>query len=172
MPNGEHYAIRKPLDVSKWFSTYLSNGSTTSAVGNYAGGVERFKYTCPTNRRVSLERMLVYVEDTGAFDAEKYGNGITLTNGIRVYVRNPADEIITALDGGLAVKTNAQWGRLCYDADVKKWGTGNEILVVRWTFSRAGAPVFLTEGHYLSVELNDTFVNLVDHTFLVQGTFV
>jgi len=151
---------------------FLSNGSTTSAVGNYASAVERFIWTPLTNRTAHIYRMIVTIEDAGAFDAAKYGNNITLTKGIQVVVRNVADDSqVHNLAAGV-IKTSGDWGARCFDVDVKKWGTGNEILVVRWTFARAGSPIALNDSMYLSVELNDDFSNLVNHRFLIQGEYV
>lgn len=160
---------------SHWISQNLSNGSTHNAIGNYAGAVEQFTWAPGNNFRALIHRMIVLVEDAGAFDANKYGNGIVLTNGISVYVRDGDDAVVANLTPTIApVKTNAEWGALCFDVDVKEWGTGNEILLVRWTFERAGIALLLDgdEGHYISVELNDTYVNLVQHRFLIQGYYI
>jgi len=142
----------------------------SSAVGNYAAAEEIFYIQPPKSTIFILERMLVYVEDTGAFDAASYGNGITLTNGIVVRKQNDSGTILD-LTAGKPVKSNAHWKRLCYDASVSSYGTGNESLGVRWTFSKAGYPIKLDGGknERLEVVLNDSFVDLVDHTFLVQG---
>lgn len=152
--------------------SFLSNGSTISAVGDYSSAVERFTWTPLEGRKAHIYRMIVTVEDAGAFDAAKYGNNITLTNGIQVVVRNVADDAqIHSLSAG-PILTSADWGARSFDAEVKTWGVGNEILVVRWTFARAGSPLALDDSMYLSVELHDVLTGLVDHRFLIQGEYV
>ncbi len=155
--------------AENWVSAYLSNGATIHAVGNYAGAVEQFKYT-PT-KRVEVHRLITYIQDTGNFSVSTYGNGVVLTNGIRVVARHADDTPIQFLDGGTPVQSNADWSSLCYDINYHSFGVGDNALAVRWTFSRAGAPILIdgTLGEYLAVELNDSFLALTDHTFNVQG---
>jgi hypothetical protein len=114
--------------------------------------------------------MLVYVEDAGAFAAEEYGAIPTLTNGVLVQ-KHDANGLVTDLTGGKPVKSNAQWSRTCYDMQEQSFGTGNNHIAVRWTFSKAGSPVVLdgTKGEFLRVLLNDDLSGLVEHNFFVQG---
>ena len=160
------------VHAANWISEYLSNGATIHAVGNYAAAVEQFKYE-PT-RRVEVHRLIVYIQDTGNFSVSTYGNGLTLVNGIRVVVRDSNDVLLGALDGGEPILSNGDWSSLCYDINYHSFGVGDNALAVRWTFERAGAPIRIdgAEGHYLAVELNDSFLNLTDHTFNVQGIVI
>ena len=165
-------APRGWVHAANWISEFLSNGATIHAVGNYAAAVEQFKYS--PSRRIEVHRLIIYIQDTGNFDVSSYGNGITLTNGIRVVVRDSNDMLLGALDGGEPIKTNADWSGLCYDINYLSFGVGDNALAVRWTFERAGAPIRIdgSEGHYLAVELNDSFLALTDHTFNVQGIVI
>ena len=165
-------APRGYVRAENWVSSYLTNGVTIHAVGNYAAAVEQFKYS-PT-RKVELHRLITYIQDTGNFSVSTYGNGVILTNGIRVVVRHADDTLIQAIDGGEPIKANADWSSLCYDINYHSFGVGDNALAVRWTFERAGAPILIdgTLGEYLAVELNDSFLTLTDHTFNVQGIVV
>lgn len=146
---------------------------TKSAVGDYSLAAQDFKITAPSAHQYEISRMIVSVEDTAGFQAAEYGNlGAALTNGISVLVTDAADATIIDLTDGAPVKTNAQWSSLCYDADLKTWGSGNELLAVRWTFAKAGAPIRLKPGQSLVARLNDDFTGLVGHTFEVQGLIV
>lgn len=166
------YAGGKPVPPEALVFEYLSNGSTVQAVGNYSGAVEEFAIECKTgSQRLHIARMIVYLEDVGAFPSDKYGYNLTLTNGIHVYVHDAAHAVVAHLNHDLPVYTNAQWGRLCYDVDYQNYGTGNDSLAVRWTFERSGKPVTLSPGQHLTVALEDDFTGLVDHTFMVQGYY-
>jgi hypothetical protein len=161
-----------PIHPRHRIDSFLSNGSTVRAIGDYSGAVERFIWTPLASRIAHIARMLVTIEDTGAFDAAKYGNNIVLTNGIHVRVNNVADDSqVHNLTAG-AVVNNSDWGARAFDSQVNSWGVGNEILAVRWTFSRAGSPLVLDDSMYLSVELHDNFTGLVNHRFLIQGEYV
>ena len=167
------HASQKPVPPSALHFDYLSNGSTTNAIGDYGAAVERFKITCESGiRKLYISRLIVYIEDVGNFQSGKYGTDIVLTEGIHVMVHNADDSMAADLTAAQPIITNAQWGALCYDVTVDKFGTGNNnSLIVRWTFSNAGAPVTLSQGQYLAVDLNDDFSGLVKHTFMAQGYY-
>jgi hypothetical protein len=114
--------------------------------------------------------MVISIEDGAGMDADKYGNGITLTNGITVTAEN-SGVIMNLTDPIHPILKNGHWAHYCFDADVKSWGSGNEHLVARWTFEKFGKPLILRGSHeeYLAVNLHDTFTALVEHHFLVQG---
>lgn len=153
---------------------HLKAGAVYDAIGDYSSTVAKFTFTVPSGRVAELERMIVYIEDAGAPDSGKYGNSVVLANGIKVYVRDADDEIVLDLTPDEAIKTNADWGALCYDVSLLSWGTGNDTVVVRWTFAKSGAPLYLKgrDGHYLTAELNDDFTDLISHRFLIQGVYV
>ena len=150
----------------------LDGTGTHEAIGDYSSTPVRFTWTPLENRTAHIHRMIISVQDTGAFDAAKYGNNLTLTSGVSLTVRNVADDSQAHSYTVEPIKVNAGWAAHCYDTDVKTWGTGDEILIARWTFSRAGSPMILKDTDYVSIDLNDTFVNLVAHRFVIQGEYV
>lgn len=157
------------FSLYRYLDTNGDGTGTKNANGDYSGGEEIFYIAPPAGQTYELERMLIYVQDTGTFDAAKYGNGATLTTGIVVRVANDAGTLLDLTDGE-PVKTNTHWGRQCYDVEVKAWGTGDEVMVVRWTFAKSGRPIRLHAGERLEVVLNDALDVLVGHYFQVQGT--
>lgn len=168
-----------PAPIYQYLAT--STGGI-NAVGDYstgAGGSSGMSfYIKPTSTQdFRIERMMVHVQDTGAFAAEEYGAMTALTNGVQVRVRTSTgtpgalDGITHDLTGTLPVKTNAQWGRQCYDVRVDTWAAGDEFLSARWTFSKGGYPLRLdgTLGQYLEVHLQDSTTGLNEHNFYVNG---
>ena len=151
------------------FTKYARNsGGSATANGNYSVTPDDFFVEVPTNEtKLICTRMIVYIEDAGTSKAETYGALTALTNGIEVILSRGVIE--TDLSDGVHVKSNAQWGRLCYDVDVKNWGNGNEAVVVRWTFSKSGTDLALAPGDKLIIRLSDNLTGLIDHTFLIQG---
>ena len=139
----------------------------TIATGNYSGAAEEFYIESTDELRI--HRLIICVTDSGAFDANEYGNSIELTNGINIQHRDSSDNIIADYTQSGNVKTNAGWGGYCYDVDVKTWGTGPEILLARWSFDKIGGPILLEQGHKLVFTLNDDFTGLLDHFFTLQG---
>ena len=173
MAQQEVLATGKAIGPENLIFQTLSNGTTDDAIGDYSSTVEKFTFAPAAGRIAELERMIVHIEDVGALPSDKYGYDVVLTNGIRIYVRDGDDEIITTMDAGIPVKTNGSWSAMCYDVNNLTWGAGSDTIAVRWTFAKAGYPLRLDarKGHYLSVELNDDFTGLVMHHFLVQGIY-
>ncbi len=95
----------KDILIYQYLDTNGDGTGTTNAIGNYSVTADDFYYEA--TRPCDIERMIVCVRDTGAFDAEDYGNGVALTNGIRVLVHDLADNTDRYLDGGQAILNNA-----------------------------------------------------------------
>ena len=167
------YASGKPVHPDRLHFDYMTNGVTKDAVGDYTSAVERFKITCETgSQKLHLHRMIIYLEDVGAFKSAKYGVDLDLSSGVHVRVHAADDSIHADLTASDPIITNAQWGALCYDVTLDTFGTGNNgSLAVRWTLANAGVPVTLTSGEYLAVDLNDDFTGLEKQTFMVQGYY-
>jgi len=157
--------------IDRYLCTNGDGTGTKSATGDYSGAEEIFFIQPAAGEIFLLERLIVYVVDVGAFDADKYGNDITLTNGI-VLREKDDDGVIADITDGLPIKTNSHWARNCYDVAHYSYGTGNETLAARWTFSKAGSPIRLAgdENNRLEIVLHDKLDGLVEHTFLVQGS--
>lgn len=146
---------------------------TKNAIGDYSdtGDGETIFYIAPPENQVyEIARILPSVKDAGSFDSGNYGNGISLSNGVVIRVSD-ADGVLVDLTDGNPIITNADWATLCYDVDISSFGSGNEYLHARWTFSKAGQPIKLygDAGHKLEVVLHDDFSDLVSHYFMVQG---
>jgi len=118
---------------------------------------------------IQIHRMVVSVEDA-SMTPETYGTLPALDNGVQFkVVRGGVDQNIFP---GIAIKTNADWGGVCFDVDTKDWGSGtptNDVLVVRWTFAKSGAPIRLHPGDEFQVILSDDFTGLAQQHFHVQG---
>ncbi len=152
--------------------TLDGDGSTFNA--NVDGSVtpQLFWYSPPQNTKARIYRMIIFVRDTGVFTADGFGALAALTNGIDIYVaRNNAASgaTILNLDADNKVQSNADWGRLCYDARLDAYGSGDNFIVVRWTFANTGAYLTLGENDYIIAEINDDLTGLVEHTYTVQG---
>ena len=150
----------------------LDGDGTHEAIGDYLATPARFTWTPLPSRTAHIHRMIISVQDAGAFDAAKYGNAIVLANGISLTVRNVADDAQVHTYTVEPIITNSDWAAHCYDTDMKTWGTGDEILVARWTFTRAGSPMILKDTEYVSIDVNDTLTGLKAHRFVIQGEYV
>lgn len=162
-------ARKKP--IFRLLDTTGDGTGTTEATGDYSSTPASFRIS-DTEGWGIIHRMIVYIEDGGSFDSGRYGNGLQLTNGVRVYIRDADDEILAELTS-FPVTTNGEWQGQCHDYIHSSYGTGNELASIRWTFSKSGQPaeVRFDQGEYLEVYLNDDFSDLVKHRFTVQGHY-
>ena len=161
------------LIVARFLDTNGDGSGTTNFNGDYSSAQEIAYIQPGATETIYLSRMLVTIEDTSGFSAADYGNITSgLSNGVQVRVQ---DEDGTAVDltAGSPITSNAEWGTFCYDVALKTWSTGNEFLLVRWTFEKSGTPIKLDgrKSARLEVLLDDDLQGLVAHKFLVQGRY-
>jgi len=170
--NQLHNELKKMNDTLNKNYTYLNenlkDSSNIDANGDYSLSQTDFKFTS-TLDNVKITRLLVFIQDSGNFSADAYGNNLTLTNGIKLYLK-PSGGSKSYINGDLPVKTNSNWSALCYDITLNDFGVGDNSMAVRWTFSKA-TDLILDIGDEFGVDLNDSFTGLVHHYFVIQGKY-
>lgn len=140
--------------------------------GNYSVAEEEAILAPAANEIFRVTRMIISLQDTSGMSAVDYGNK---TNGLisGLQLRKDDGSIVLAdITDGVPIKSNAQWGSLCYDSTVKTWSQGDEVLLVRFTFDKAGQPIILhgANNNRLVATLNDDFSGFVFQRFNAQGT--
>jgi hypothetical protein len=165
-PDGNH---AQPL--CQFLSTGGDGTGTIDAIGDYSSGTTQFYIEPAAGQNFEIGLLIIEVEDGQGMAATDYGNIAALTNGIKLQKRTGASTIDYELTAGESVKTNADWAGFAYDADVKSWSSGDEVLVVRWTFTATGGHVELDGdlNERLVMLLADDMTGLVHHRFLAQG---
>lgn len=117
-----------------------------------------------------LSRLIVQVRHVGPMPNHLYGALDALANGM-LFEQLAGGRRYDLLHG-LPVRTVGDWGRTCFDVNRWSWtgtpGTQN-VVTVRWTFTRAGPPLGLVHGDEIRVVVRDDLSGLVAHTFCVQG---
>lgn len=168
MTDIQQLQLIRPLDTNG------DGTGTVNANGNYASAAEDFYIQPADGEILQINRMIVTVEDTSGFSAVEYGNtAAALTNGINIKVVYGTDGVTNNFTSLFPIKANSHWGSYCYDVDLKTWSTGNEFLLVRWTFGHTGQRIRLTgkDNDRFVVTLNDDLSGLVSHLFIVQGFY-
>jgi hypothetical protein len=144
---------------------FTDDGSATTTLNNPF----RFYIEAQAGEILRVARMIVHIEDAITWNAAEYGNlGAALTNGVSVTVEDTDGNTINTLTD-ITVKSNADWGRYCFDNAYVAYGAGNDFLSARWTFDKAGSPIRLKLGEKFVVTVNDDLDGLDAHTFVVQG---
>lgn len=163
------------MAVTNYLSTFLKDEATglvTSFVGNYAAAPYSAIYAPAAGTIALIHSMHITIEDAGSPDSGKYGNNITLTNGIKFQVTDDT-EILNDLTNGGAVLTNGDYARYA-NVDAVTFGTGNTFVTVSHNFTETGAPLVLHGDHQEKFEVifNDDFTELVSQTIYITGVVV
>lgn len=156
--------------IFRFLDTVGDGSGANNANGDYSLAADEFFFQ-PT-RMANVHRLIFHISDTTGIQAQDYGN-ITggLTNGYNILVTDEDNNTIVSLTNGIPIKTNGDIGRYCYDVDLKSWGSGNEFIQARWSFDKAGSPIYLAANHKLSITLNDDCSGLLEHYFMIQGEY-
>lgn len=180
-----HYLKQGPVSVEKWFSRYARTATASASShelrGNFtsATGTGEYFVKSTADECIAVERVIIYVQDTGAIDLEQYGADISASGsaaagfGIGMYVINSGSAATSAvldLLDGVRVQTNGEWAGLCYDFNPYNFAAGDDGYTVRWTFGKAGSPIVIKNGQRIAVRLMGSFSGLTHHRFLFQGT--
>lgn len=98
---------------------------TDDFITDYSGfGNDEALVAPPAGTIYRIARMIVEIEDGNGMRAERYASlSAALTTGIDILFKNASGTIVN-FTGGDPIKSNAGWGRICYDVDVKAWGGG------------------------------------------------
>ena len=156
--------------VVQQLSTVGDGTGTVEMVGNYATPTE-FSVDGPTapDEYLYLERILIFVQDTGVFDAEGWANMGTLTNGIDLKVVDSSDNTLVQLTPA-PIKSSGDLAALCHDVVFADYGTGENYATARWTFTKFSPDgLVLNNGERLVATVNDNFTVLTKQRMTVQG---
>lgn len=156
------------MSTSKHLYTYLT-GPADAKNANVDGSSTPVEFTFEPTAKCHISRVLVTVQDAGAFTATSYGAVAALANGVEF---EHSGGTVVDLLGGLPITGNSDWARVCYDTlELDFTGGGSTSLVVRWTFAKAGIPLTLESGDSIIVRVNDNLTGLVGHYFMLQGYY-
>lgn len=115
-----------------------------------------------------VARWMLYVQDTKGFDVGLWGNGVVLTNGIVPKIKqNGVERNMTPM----AIKSSGNIAEMAYDMTLHTFGSADDILVARWTFTKAGQYLRLDGdlGDELQVIINDDLTGLSSQYVQIQG---
>jgi len=162
-------SLRRPF--VQYFSTNGDGTGTINAVGNYAAAATEFKLAPPAGERYEVGCVLITIKDSGSLDADLYGNGVALTNGIDFHLEENGVNILD-LFAGQTVKTNANWASHTFEYSVITHGSGDNFIIAKWKVCEALGEALSLDGddnEELILTLNDNFTGLTGHTFLAHG---
>lgn len=158
----------------RFLDTNGDGTGTKNATGNYASAADDFYLQHPANAvtKCYLHRMIIHIADSANPSADVYGNlAAALTNGIQFLVLDANGDTFRDLTDGEPVKSNAEYGKFCFDVELDSFGSGADFIQIRWTFEKAGLPIQLSPGWSFVARVNDDLTGLIDHYFNLQGVW-
>ena len=115
-----------------------------------------------------VSAMLLYVQDSKGFDVDKWGNGITLTNGMmpRIKLNGSVFDLLQA-----PIMNSGDIGSLSEAMTLHTFGSADDILTARWNFSKTGQYVRLIgdDADELQIYLNDNYSGLSLQYIGIEG---
>lgn len=149
------------------------NGTNTNAVGNYSATPTKFSVTPDARTKYFITDVHIHIQDSGVFDATRYGNGVLLSVGVKIELHDALGAVINTYTDGLLIRTNADWYHLCHDVEYIVWGSGEGVLIAKWDINHddVSNPIVIDGrlGESLVITLNDDFTGLTRHYFIAHG---
>lgn len=133
------------------------DGSTTEKV---------FFIQPPTGEVWRISSWSMYVQDSGSFDASKWGNGVVMTNGLMPKI-SINGVVSNMLDFGIL--NTGDLSRLTHNFNHLTMGTGDEIVTAEWDFIKEGQYLRLTENDQLQIVVRDNLSALVKQATIIRG---
>jgi hypothetical protein len=148
----------------------FSTGGDGSGITEMAGLPALYKVSPPPGYTYELHRMNAVLEDGTKFSGDLYGGISALTNGIVITTEGRKGVIVNHTPQ--PIKKSGHWALVAgVDMAMTDFTTGNDIITVRWTFTKGGDVIRLSgnEGEFMQVNVRDTLAGLVSHIIQVQG---
>lgn len=145
-------------------------GVNFNANGDYSTVNKTFSAAPPEHETWYISRIMIYVQDTGNFDAVLYGNDVTMVNGYHSWHTHKGhDHILVPAEIG--IKSTGDLAANMFGIQHESFGTGDEWLAAPFIFENIGGPVVLNgdEGETFNVKFRDNLSGLNKHYFTLQG---
>jgi hypothetical protein len=163
------------------FEYFEDAATATNLAKDYSGANAELLTLGPNSDEIwEVSRLIASLVSTTALIPAGWGKGAALTNGLTFKIKKTGGVLVKDLTGGVPVKTNGDWGGICYD--VSGFGGANPAtdtyLHARWTFAKAGSPLFSPLflqghlGHYIEVSVDDDLsdsADITNFTLMIQG---
>lgn len=132
---------------------------------DYANSLTKALIKPKTNGILHINRLVVFVADSGSVDAGMYGNNIILSNGIEIKHEKQDGTLIKDITDGMPIKTNADYAKFGFQVSDISFGSGLNYIHAVLTFNKNGTGITLQPDEQLAIYFHDSFTKLVNHTF-------
>ena len=163
---GMDMATQKELFIRRLDTVGDGSGAFNMAVNGSVTPVV-FKVAPPAGEIWRIATWNLYVQDAGTFDASKWGNGITMNNGITLELVDSG--VMPLLQ--FPVKTSGDVAAIAENINFITIGTGDNIMTAIWSFVSSGQYLVLDgdKGEALQVTVRDNLTGLSSQYIQVSG---
>lgn len=156
------------LHKREYFTSFLKDKTNIQAIGDYSENKTEFILQNETHKYMFISNMKIVIEERGGFKFNKYGNDITLKNGIKAYyTKNDKKHYIFGHER--LIKTNKDFLFHNCKVERKDFDSRNKFQTITFNFADN---IILDNDDKIVIELNDNLTKLEDHTFLVDGFYL
>ncbi len=162
---GQYYFSSYRVDNTRFLDTVGDGTGDKQFTGNYSSSLTKALIKPNNNGILYVNRLIVFIADSGSVDAGYYGNSITLSNGIEIKYEKQDGTLIKDITDGMPIKTNADYARYGFQVSDISFGSGLNYIHAVLTFEKNGTALAIGNDEQLAIYLNDDFRALRQHTF-------
>jgi len=171
LTNRGNYVVRGPFE--HYLDTNGDGTGTFNAIGDYSATPTEFYYAPPAGITAVISKLIIHIADKGLFGFDGYGAIAAgqVVNGMTITVERLGVEVLS-LTNGVPITDNASMSHLNVDYNKTTFANNEESSSVSLEDHSFGGPLNMHGdlGDRLIVTLNDSFVGLIDHHFILYGT--
>ncbi len=159
----------KPITFARKLDTVGNGTGTTDMAVDGSGTPAVYRIKPAVGQIFQISRLIFYIEDASSIDTGGWGGvggGNPLTNGCLLQKKQGG-----STNTGILLNSNGHLASIMYDVNHEKFGSGNEFLVGRLTFTKFGGEIRLIgdNGDELLFTIQDDLTGLDAQYVTAQG---
>jgi hypothetical protein len=163
---------KKTFTADEFIFKYLRNGGSPDCNVDGSIASQVFEYVVPAGKHAWLHRINTEGHN-GSITRDNFLGIAALTNGILFQVLDDQDNILIDFTDGEGIKITTEFSALSgVDTQIDTRGGGEDGIAIRWTFDRAGEPIFMKEGYKFRLIVRDNLTGISQLRMMLQGIIV
>ena len=152
--------------------SYFRNGESADMNVDGSSTAVSFRHSCAqvadnVGKKQAIERINFSLQDA-SIRLNRFGGIAALTNGLIIQA---VDEFgsITDFTDDVPITTLGEFSNLAGIDSVAIAASGDDNWACRWTISKSGSPLYLKEGEYIEILVQDDLSDLTSFRAMAQG---
>lgn len=163
---------KKTFTADEFIYKYLRNGASPDCNVDGSLTPQVFEYVVPAGKHSWLYRINCEGHN-GSITRDNFLGISALTNGLLFQVLDDQDNVLIDFTDGEGIKITTEFSALSgVDTQIDTRGGGEDGIAVRWTFERAGEPIFMKAGYKFRMTVRDDLSGISQLRWMLQGILV